>query len=256
MAGEWIAMGADLWTSPELVKLSAFCQQCVSTCQTRESAKCLAVGALYRFWSIVDVHCDSGILTGYSASDVDYEVGISGWCGAMESVGWLKHSPQGLVVPGFEKWFSRSAKRRRMNAVYQAESRARRQQPVSIPADKKLTTVQKRRVQKNKKRSPLPPSVPGPLNTPEFCAAWESWQRHRSEIKKPLKPEQAAAQLEQFLEWGIPRSLAAIRHTIKQGWQGLREPDTNNHKPDDDLKEAFRLRDEKRRQREQEEQTQ
>ena len=229
MAGEWIAMGADLWTSPELIRLSAFvltgCQQSVSACQTRESAKCCAIGAMYRFWTIVDMHCDDGILSGYSESDIDYEVGIPGWAEAMQSVGWLSVSPEGLSVPGFEKWFSRSAKRRRMNACYQADSRARRQHSVSTDADKMLTTVQKRTVQKKNKKTPLPPSVPGPLNTPEFCQAWSDWQDFRRQKKKPLTSISMQKQLAQFVEWGVPRAIAAIEYTIRKDWQGLREPD-------------------------------
>jgi len=35
----------------------------------------------------------------------------------------------------------------------------------------------------------------------------------------------ATAQLEKFEEWGAERANAAIEYTIRQGWQGLREPD-------------------------------
>lgn len=55
--------------------------------------------------------------------------------------------------------------------------------------------------------------------------AWDEWQRHRIEIKKPLTPTQAHKQLEQFEAWGAARSIAAIEYTIAKGWQGLREPD-------------------------------
>jgi hypothetical protein len=153
MAGEWIAMSCDLWTSPELVKLSAFCQQHVSAGADRMSARCVVVGALFRIWSIIDVHCAEGILYGYSHNDIDYEVGIPGWCDAMIAVGWLEESSQGFVVPGFEKWFSQSAKRRRMNATYQSASRARRQQTVSSCADKMLTTEEKRTEENIKRKT-------------------------------------------------------------------------------------------------------
>ena len=251
MAGEWIAMGADLWTAPEVIRLAAFCQQSVSInadnntqpCQHpvsimsgRFGARCAALGCLYRIWSIIDIHCDDGILTGYTTKDIDDEVGIAGFCNAMKAVGWLDESPQGLVVPQFEKWFSRSAKRRKLNATYQMESRIKRQQSVSINADKMLTTEQKRTVQKNKKKPPTPLSeIPAELDTPEFRTAWTEWQRHRAEIKEPLTPTSISKQLKQFAEWGPARAISAIEHTIRKGWQGIREDDSrpaNGHATD------------------------
>lgn len=68
--------------------------------------------------------------------------------------------------------------------------------------------------------------LPEPLDTPEFRAAWSAWISHRSEIKKPLKETQSREQLETFARWGPVRAIAAIRHTIRQGWQGLREPES------------------------------
>jgi hypothetical protein len=69
--------------------------------------------------------------------------------------------------------------------------------------------------------------VPEVLLTPDFEAAWADWKAHRIEIRKPLKPTQEAEQLRQFALWGVPRAVAAIRHTILKGWQGVREPDTD-----------------------------
>jgi len=70
-----------------------------------------------------------------------------------------------------------------------------------------------------------PDAPPLPFPSPEFASAWADWQQHRKEIKKPLKPTMIRAQLATFAEWGEARSIAAIRHTISKGWQGLREPD-------------------------------
>jgi hypothetical protein len=70
--------------------------------------------------------------------------------------------------------------------------------------------------------------LPEVLQTPEFEAAWADWKAHRTEIKKALKPTQEAEQLRQFAQWGVPRGVAAIRHTILKGWQGVREPDTDH----------------------------
>lgn len=60
-----------------------------------------------------------------------------------------------------------------------------------------------------------------------FRLHWERWERHRREIKKALTPTQAEAQLKRFAGMGLERACAAIDYTVAQGWQGLREPETN-----------------------------
>ena len=88
-----------------------------------------------------------------------------------------------------------------------------------------------------KPNTPLPPRgkeagfdasnliLPPGLDTDAFREAWNLWCRHRREIKKPLKPTMAEQQLSQFVEWGESRSIAAIRHTVAKGWQGIQEPE-------------------------------
>ena len=67
--------------------------------------------------------------------------------------------------------------------------------------------------------------LPPELDTDAFREAWTLWCRHRREIKKPLKPTMAEQQLNEFVEWGEARSIAAIRHTVAKGWQGIQEPE-------------------------------
>jgi hypothetical protein len=64
------------------------------------------------------------------------------------------------------------------------------------------------------------------FDSPAFAAAWDDWQTHRREIKKPLTAKSAEMQMNQFREWGQDRAIKAIRHTIAKGWQGIREEDT------------------------------
>jgi len=66
-----------------------------------------------------------------------------------------------------------------------------------------------------------------PFSSPDFLKAWEDWQEHRKEIKKPLKPTQIEKQLEELQAIGEQRAIAMINHTIAKGWQGLREPESN-----------------------------
>lgn len=68
-------------------------------------------------------------------------------------------------------------------------------------------------------------TIPPALDTPEFRDAWKLWKKHRTEIRKPLKPTQQTSQINLCVEWGLERALAALKHTMAMGWQGLREPD-------------------------------
>jgi len=75
-------------------------------------------------------------------------------------------------------------------------------------------------------------SIPDALNTPEFQKAWENWQQHRKEIKKPLTVKSVEMQMKEFMAWGPTGAVEAIEHTIKKGWQGIRRPEHEaNSKP-------------------------
>lgn len=67
-----------------------------------------------------------------------------------------------------------------------------------------------------------------PFDSEEFAAVWKLWNKHRSEIRKPLKPTMEAAQLAELASIGETRAISAIRHTIAKGWQGIREPDARD----------------------------
>lgn len=62
-----------------------------------------------------------------------------------------------------------------------------------------------------------------PFSSPEFKTAWEKWQKFRVEIKKKLTPSMIEAQLADMAKMGEKRAIAMIEHTIRKGWQGLRE---------------------------------
>lgn len=71
-----------------------------------------------------------------------------------------------------------------------------------------------------------PREVELPFSTTAFTAAWGMWCSHRLEKKKPLTPTSVAQQLELLSEWGEPRAVAAIKHTVAKGWEGIREDDS------------------------------
>ncbi len=75
-----------------------------------------------------------------------------------------------------------------------------------------------------------------PFKSSDFRDLWVEWVKHRSEIRKPLKPTQATKQLKAMSKIGELRATAMIEYTISMGWQGLREPEkTPEVKPDPDF---------------------
>ncbi len=69
-----------------------------------------------------------------------------------------------------------------------------------------------------------------PFPSTEFKAAWQSWERHRMEIKKKLTPESIRQQFKKFADMGEGRAIAAINHSIANGWQGIFEPSGHTSK--------------------------
>ena len=61
------------------------------------------------------------------------------------------------------------------------------------------------------------------MNVPAFSEAWEKWQQHRREIRKPITPTAAVSLLKKLAGWGVDRAVAAIEHSIASGWQGIFE---------------------------------
>ncbi len=63
-----------------------------------------------------------------------------------------------------------------------------------------------------------------PFSSEAFSKAWQSWIDYRKELKKPLKDATVKAQWREFAKWGEAKAIASIEQSIKNGWQGLFEP--------------------------------
>ena len=76
--------------------------------------------------------------------------------------------------------------------------------------------------EKKIKESPAAPPLP---HGEEFARAWASWKKHRSELKKPLKPTMVEAQLKKLGSMPEAEAVEMMLHTVTMGWQGLRAPE-------------------------------
>ncbi len=147
MAGDWIKMQGNLWTSPKVVRIMSACK----------ADKCRIIGALYRTWCLFDEHTVDGKLEGYTKFLLDDELRLEGFSDALESIGWLIDlGDEGLQVPDFDEHMSKSAKRRAQENKRKRDSR----KMSASNADKKRTREEKRREYiKNKQKKDTPPAA-------------------------------------------------------------------------------------------------
>jgi hypothetical protein len=67
-------------------------------------------------------------------------------------------------------------------------------------------------------------SLPLPFDDPDFADAWNDWQQHRREKKKPLTPTSIKLQFKTLKEMGVDRAIKAIDFSIEKGYTGIFEP--------------------------------
>lgn len=80
------------------------------------------------------------------------------------------------------------------------------------------------RPKRDQKFDPITATASEPWS-PELRNAWADWAAHRREKRSPLTPTMTRGLVDKFSEWGEKRAIAAIKHSIANGWQGLFEPE-------------------------------
>lgn len=70
--------------------------------------------------------------------------------------------------------------------------------------------------------------LPAVLDTPEFRAAWNDWEQHRREKKKPNTALSRKQQLKKLANYGPTKAIELIERAILKGWQGIVFPEEDN----------------------------
>lgn len=113
-----------------------------------------------------------------------------------------------------------------LNGTEQKEQKEQKEEAAGaagvIPIPKKSGT---------KTREAEPIECPAELDRPDFHAAWEQWREHRRQLKKPMTTLAESKALQQLATKGIDRALAAINHSIANGWKGIFEPTSSQERP-------------------------
>lgn len=261
MAGDWIKMRGSLLTNTKVAAMARHlsarrdfmdwwshpqqttCDESVTEVVTLSNVTRVTVAGLLSIWSSVNgtINADD-VVPIMAICDVDSVTSIPGFGEAMESVNWVEPTGAGgLRFPNFKEFNAPDTVRRtKTGAERTADWRAR----LVTKCDENVTPcdgcdVEKRREEKKKKNTPLPPkgktsdswkaaldAMTGvTLKTDTFREVWSDWVTHRKEIKKPVTATSAKQQIRLMESWGEERAVAAMRHTIAKGWQGLREPE-------------------------------
>ena len=78
------------------------------------------------------------------------------------------------------------------------------------------------------------PDLPFDLDSEAFEQTWTEYRQHRKEIKKPMTATSEQKALKKCLALGEARAIAAIEHSIANGWQGIFEDKGGNGQAQDE----------------------
>lgn len=114
MAGDWIPTSTNLVSKAEVVRIA------------RDSGRSRheVVGLLVHFWSWVSEETSTGTIDGVFVGDLpDIIGGDSAFWAAVESVGWVLDTVDGIEIPNADSWLTNGAKARLQKNKRQAEWR-------------------------------------------------------------------------------------------------------------------------------------
>ena len=64
-------------------------------------------------------------------------------------------------------------------------------------------------------------TLPSPIDCPEIRELVDAWIASRKEARKPVTQHALAIQIRRLEKWGKPSALAALEHSIANGYQGI-----------------------------------
>lgn len=155
MAGEAIiSLRVEIWQQPEVLQIA----------EALDLTEFDAVGRLARIWGWAVNHAVDGIAAGLSSRTVDTLVRLPGFAAAMEAVGWLQIADDGLHFPAWDRWLSRTARKRVEAAVRKARSRSKPAQPAPVATPVNRQTSAHAHTPPAAKQTASPPPIAAPAS--------------------------------------------------------------------------------------------
>jgi len=208
------------------------------------------VGKLLRVWAWFDQQTQDGttrtnaepnaasvsscVSSSVSKALLDRRVGVSGFCDAMISVGWMLDNGSSISLPNFDRHNGKTAKTR----ILTAKRVAAHAKKTNVGANDGLTpealAKEKKSREKNKENPPKPPEgepkpkgtigewdIPMELDTPEVRKALSDFESMRASIGKRIKNR---ANISKSLRgYDSPSHLVyAIEFAIGNEYQGIK----------------------------------
>jgi len=212
------------------------------------------VGKLLRIWAWFDEHTESGNAKGNAAGNapsvtkslLDRKVGVTGFCDACISAGWMSESENEISLPNFERHNGKTAKTRVLtaqrvanhkkgNAVGNAKGNAGSN---AASVSDALPRIDKIRIENSHTHTaqnadlPMQLGVVYPSGDPRTSAfasvaiAWDRWCEFRlSHDGRPVDPIQAEAVLMDLARRGEAKAIADIDFSIRKGSKSILDSD-------------------------------
>lgn len=115
MAGDWIKFELATPRKPEVWQIAA---------QLNLDPDAV-VGKLLRVWGWFDQQTENGNAPIVTKTLLDREVGVTGFCDAVISVGWMLQNDNAISLPNFDRHNGKTAKNRAVTAKRVAEHKAK-----------------------------------------------------------------------------------------------------------------------------------
>lgn len=172
MAGEWLKMEACTPEKAEVLMITA---------RMGWDDADTTVGKLFRVWRWFDQHTLNGNAVSVTSALLDRIIGVSGFCHAMQSVGWLVITEEGISLPNFDRHNGNTAKNRVMTAKrvanHKSNAKGNGASVTSIVSAALAREREEKEKEKNKKNT-----------TPEGVSdyVWQDFLKVRAAKKAPM----------------------------------------------------------------------
>lgn len=215
----WIKVEKSLDDDPRVIRM---CARLRNADVTQPYAQLLVIGALVKFWWYADTHIREDDTLDLGTTEIDQMVGLPGFCALLPEC-WLRKIDDNRVeLPDFQEHNGVDAKRR---AVTQKRVQRHRNAHSVTQALPDQTRPDQDQTKKKRAEAPVfdPGSIPG-LD----AAAWGMWLDHRKAIKHEILPHAMPVAAKKLAKLN-GEQLAAVEHSIANGWQGLFAEKQINH---------------------------
>lgn len=232
MAGDWMQLDCDLPEKPEVQGI----------CDLTGEPVDVVVGRMFLFWRWVERHAVAQVLRSCSLKTVARVAGgDDAFWNAVIQVGWLAVDGADLVIPGWEKRFSKSSKQRHLAAKRMAKSRVTQKLRSSAtgasPKEEKSKSntslgvpKEERQAKRKQAVSVSEVQIPKELDTPEVRSALDEWLAYKRKRRESYQDAASVLKLlQQYVRAGPALFVSAVNHSIAQNYAGCYAPGKGNH---------------------------